>query len=88
MSRVRSRGDRHIRKSATPISLYTAVQIGANAALGGVNHGLFSEAYHVGMELIVHTVDPNPGYQRHGDRYDQLDDVDGFHISTEYSPHI
>jgi hypothetical protein len=40
--------------------MYKVVQTGANTTFGGLNQGLFSEAYHVGIELIVNTVDPNP----------------------------
>ena len=40
--------------------MYRIVQTGANTTFGGLNQGLFSDAYHVGIELIVHTVDPNP----------------------------
>lgn len=46
--------------NATPISMYRIVQTGANTTFGGLNQGLFSDAYHVGVELIVHTVDPSP----------------------------
>ena len=60
VSRVRFRGDRHMMNNATPISMYRIVQTGANTTFGGLNQGLFSDAYHVGIELIVHTVDPNP----------------------------
>jgi hypothetical protein len=49
-----------MRNNATPISMYKVVQTGANTTFGGLNQGLFSEAYHVGIELIVNTVDPNP----------------------------
>jgi hypothetical protein len=49
-----------MRNNAKPISTYKVVQTGANTTFGGLNQGLFSEAYHVGIELIVNTVDPNP----------------------------
>jgi hypothetical protein len=59
VSRVRFRGDRNMMNNATPISMYRIVQTGANTTFGGLNQGLFSDAYHVGIELIVHAVDPN-----------------------------
>jgi len=40
--------------------MYKVVQTGANTTFGGLNQGLFREAYHVGIELIVKTVDPKP----------------------------
>src|SRR5674476_1178922 len=55
VSRVRFRGDRHMRNNATPISMYRVVQTGANTTFGGLNQGLFSDAYHVGIVSVSYT---------------------------------
>lgn len=44
---------RQTRKTDIPIRIYSVVQTGPNARLGGVLGGFFSVAYHVGIALKV-----------------------------------
>ena len=47
-------------KSEIPIIRYSTVHTGPNSQLGGLNEGLFSVAYHVGIESSVNTVPISP----------------------------
>ena len=46
--------------SEMPISMYKAVHTGPKIQFGGLNAGLFSEAYQVAMEGVVKTEPINP----------------------------
>lgn len=50
----------HTIASDTPINKYNVVQTGPKIAFGGEKKGLFSEAYHVGIEERVNTVPKIP----------------------------